>query len=117
MGEPLYFLSMTRIGSDEVNSSLITIYHLNKISPRYYGALCSISPVHESQRTDPRLYQVFTTWFAANANILTFGSGSVGPAAFGLGIKDAFLTIIVVDIMYARFYRYIRIQVVNLVVD
>ena len=60
----------------------------------------SINPTTESRRTDPRLYQIFTTWFAANANILTFGAGSVGPAAFGLGMKDSFLTIIVTDIMY-----------------
>jgi hypothetical protein len=31
--------------------------------------------------------------------IFSFGAGSVGPAAFGLGMRDAFLTILVVDIM------------------
>lgn len=31
-----------------------------------------------------------------------FGAGSVGPAAFGLGIKDSFIVIIVVDVMYVN---------------
>ena len=63
-------------------------------------ALRRINPVPESQRVDPRLYQVFFAWFAASANVLTFGAGSVGPAAFGLGMKASFLTIMVTDIMY-----------------
>ncbi|KAI0692723.1 permease for cytosine/purines, uracil, thiamine, allantoin-domain-containing protein [Cytidiella melzeri] len=56
-----------------------------------------ITPVPENRRTDNRLYQIFFVWFAANVNVLTFGAGSVGPAAFGLGMRDTFATIIVVD--------------------
>ncbi|KAI0088274.1 permease for cytosine/purines, uracil, thiamine, allantoin-domain-containing protein [Irpex rosettiformis] len=64
---------------------------------------CRINPVPENQRTDTRLYQVFFAWFAANANVLTFGAGSVGPAAFGLGMKESFLTIIVTDLIACIF--------------
>jgi len=58
-----------------------------------------IDPVPPAERTDPRLYQLFFVWFAANMNILTMTAGTVGPAFYGLGIRDSFLIILVVDVM------------------
>ncbi|KAH9947892.1 permease for cytosine/purines, uracil, thiamine, allantoin-domain-containing protein [Amylocystis lapponica] len=57
-----------------------------------------IAPISPEQRTDPRLYQMFLIWFSGNVNILTLTSGTVGPAFYGLGIRDSLLVILVVDI-------------------
>lgn len=59
-----------------------------------------IAPVPPENRTDTRLYQLFFIWFSANANILTLTAGTVGPAFYGLGIRESFLMIIVVDVMW-----------------
>ncbi|KAF9813398.1 hypothetical protein IEO21_05632 [Rhodonia placenta] len=58
-----------------------------------------IAPVPPENRTDTRLYQLFFIWFSANANILTLTAGTVGPAFYGLGIRESFLMIIVVDVI------------------
>lgn len=58
-----------------------------------------IDPVPPEERSDPRLYQIFFVWFSANANVLTMAAGTVGPAFYGLGIRDACLVIVVVDII------------------
>ncbi|KAF8970417.1 hypothetical protein BDZ97DRAFT_92933 [Flammula alnicola] len=58
-----------------------------------------ITPVHPSKRTDPRIYQLFWMWFSCNFNILAFGTGSAGPAFFGLGLKSSLLVLFIVDIM------------------
>ena len=69
------------------------------------------------QRTDRRLWQLFLIWFSANLNILMcaisqsrlgpsslardrMAAGSVGPALYGLGIRDACLVILVVDLVW-----------------
>ncbi|KAI0371277.1 cytosine-purine permease [Pilatotrama ljubarskyi] len=58
-----------------------------------------INPILPEDRTDTRLYQMFFVWFSANINILTFGTGSAGPAFFGLGLRDSFLILLVVDLI------------------
>ncbi|KAH9849624.1 cytosine-purine permease [Lenzites betulinus] len=58
-----------------------------------------INPILPEDRTDTKLYQMFFVWFSANINILTFGTGSAGPAFFGLGLRDSFLIILVVDLI------------------
>ncbi|OCH88731.1 hypothetical protein OBBRIDRAFT_733921 [Obba rivulosa] len=70
---------------------------------RWGVELEGIEPIPEERRTDPRLYQLFFVWFSANANILTMTAGTVGPAFYGLGIRDSFLIIIVVDIITCAF--------------
>ncbi|OBZ65621.1 Purine-cytosine permease fcyB [Grifola frondosa] len=62
-----------------------------------------IVPIPLEERTDPRLYQMFMVWFSANANILILSAGTVGPAFYGLGIKDSLLIILVVDIVTCAF--------------
>lgn len=61
---------------------------------------------------------MFFVWFSANINVLgyvrylprsipiitllnysSFGTGSVGPAFFGLGLKQSLLVLLVVDLM------------------
>ncbi|EKM56968.1 uncharacterized protein PHACADRAFT_142025 [Phanerochaete carnosa HHB-10118-sp] len=43
---------------------------------------------------------MFFVWFSANMNVLGLGTGSAGPAFFGLGVKQSLITLLVVDIMY-----------------
>ncbi|TDL24490.1 cytosine-purine permease [Rickenella mellea] len=58
-----------------------------------------IEPITDERRTDPRLYEFFFVWFSTNINVLAFSTGSVGPAFFGLGLRDSILVILVVDSM------------------
>ncbi|KAJ8502259.1 hypothetical protein ONZ51_g125 [Trametes cubensis] len=58
-----------------------------------------IDPILPEDRTDTKLYQMFFVWFSANLNILAFGTGSAGPAFFGLGLRDSFIILVVVDLI------------------
>lgn len=57
-----------------------------------------IDPVPPAERTDNKLYQIFFVWFSVNMNIPTFGIGSVGPAFYGLGLRESLITILIVDL-------------------
>lgn len=65
-----------------------------------------IQPIPAEERTDRRTYQMFFVWFSANLNILTLTAGTVGPAFYGLGIRDSLLVILVVDIVTCAFPAY-----------
>ena len=43
---------------------------------------------------------MFTIWFSANFNIVSFSTGSSGPVFFSLGIKDTLLVLLVVNVMF-----------------
>ncbi|KAH9887198.1 cytosine-purine permease [Cubamyces lactineus] len=58
-----------------------------------------IDPILPDDRTDTKLYQMFFVWFSANLNILAFGTGSAGPAFFGLGLRDSFIILLIVDLI------------------
>ncbi|KAH7882405.1 cytosine-purine permease, partial [Phlebopus sp. FC_14] len=58
-----------------------------------------IAPIPVEGRVDTRWYQMFFVWFSSNMNILTFSTGTIGPAVFSLGVRDATITIVVVDIL------------------
>ncbi|GAW03818.1 NCS cytosine-purine permease [Lentinula edodes] len=53
-----------------------------------------ISPVPSSQRTDTSYYKLFFIWFTMNFNILSFSAGTLGPVAYGLGIRESCLVIL-----------------------
>ncbi|KAJ4490416.1 permease for cytosine/purines, uracil, thiamine, allantoin-domain-containing protein [Lentinula aciculospora] len=53
-----------------------------------------ISPVPPSQRTDTSYYKLFFLWFSMNLNILSFSAGTLGPVAYGLGIRESCLVIL-----------------------
>ncbi|THH07037.1 hypothetical protein EW145_g3664 [Phellinidium pouzarii] len=57
-----------------------------------------IEPIPAERRTDTRLYEMFFVWFSANLNVLAFSTGTVGPTFFGLGLKDSFAVIVIVDL-------------------
>ncbi|KAI0263039.1 cytosine-purine permease [Gloeopeniophorella convolvens] len=58
-----------------------------------------ITPIPDEDRTDPRLHQLFFVWLSANLNVLTFSTGTVGPAFFGLSLRDSLLIILCVDLV------------------
>ncbi|EIW55543.1 uncharacterized protein TRAVEDRAFT_50029 [Trametes versicolor FP-101664 SS1] len=58
-----------------------------------------IDPILPEDRTDTKLYQMFFVWFSANMNVLGFGTGSSGPAFFGLGLRDSFVILGIVDLI------------------
>ncbi|KAH8115995.1 cytosine-purine permease [Phellopilus nigrolimitatus] len=59
-----------------------------------------IEPIPAERRTDTRLYEMFFVWFSANLNVLAFSTGTVGPTVFGLGLKDSFAVIVIVDLAF-----------------
>lgn len=52
-----------------------------------------ISPVPVEERTDTQYYKLFFIWFTMNFNILSFSAGTLGPVAYGLGIRESCLVI------------------------
>ncbi|KAF9226335.1 purine-cytosine permease [Gyrodon lividus] len=59
-----------------------------------------IAPIPVEERVETRWYQMFFVWFSANMNILTFSTGTIGPAFFALGIRDAVTIIVVIDLVF-----------------
>ncbi|OSX63581.1 hypothetical protein POSPLADRAFT_1045893 [Postia placenta MAD-698-R-SB12] len=68
-----------------------------------------IDPVPPAERTDNKLYQIFFVWFSVNMNIPTFGIGSVGPAFYGLGLRESLITILIVDLTTCTIPAYFAI--------
>ncbi|KAG0707997.1 cytosine-purine permease [Suillus ampliporus] len=66
---------------------------------RYGIETHGIAPVPVEERLDTRWYQMFFVWFSANMNILTFSTGTVGPAFFALGVNDSIIIIVIVDLV------------------
>ncbi|KIK61445.1 hypothetical protein GYMLUDRAFT_225128 [Collybiopsis luxurians FD-317 M1] len=58
-----------------------------------------ISPVPISERTDTQYYKLFFLWFTMNFNILSFSAGTLGPVAFGLGIRESCLVILFFNLL------------------
>ncbi|CCM01207.1 uncharacterized protein FIBRA_03255 [Fibroporia radiculosa] len=65
-----------------------------------------IQPIPQEERTDTRLYQMFFVWFSCNLNVLSFGTGSAGPAFFGLGVRESLIIILIVDLVSCIFPAY-----------
>lgn len=66
---------------------------------RYGIETHGIAPVPAEERLETRWYQMFFVWFSANMNILTFSTGTVGPAFFSLGVNDSLIVIVIVDLV------------------
>ncbi|KAH9050782.1 NCS cytosine-purine permease, partial [Lactarius vividus] len=45
--------------------------------------------------------KIFFIWLSANTNILSFSSGTLGPVAFGLGLRDSCLVILFFNLLFA----------------
>ncbi|OAX40640.1 hypothetical protein K503DRAFT_714213 [Rhizopogon vinicolor AM-OR11-026] len=67
---------------------------------RYGIETHGIAPVPAEERLETRWYQMFFVWFSANMNILTFSTGTVGPAFFALGVRDSITIIVIIDLVF-----------------
>ncbi|KAG1771940.1 permease for cytosine/purines, uracil, thiamine, allantoin-domain-containing protein [Suillus placidus] len=63
-------------------------------------------PVPEEERMDTQYYKIFFVWFSMNFNILSFSAGTLGPIAFGLGLRDSCLVILFFNILAMIQSRY-----------
>ncbi|KAI1798002.1 purine-cytosine permease [Ganoderma leucocontextum] len=68
-----------------------------------------IDPILPEDRKDTKLFQMFFVWFSANINILSFGTGTAGPAFFGLGLRDTLLILLVVDLIACAIPAYFAV--------
>ncbi|KAF8621768.1 hypothetical protein AX15_007506 [Amanita polypyramis BW_CC] len=58
-----------------------------------------IRPVPIEERTDTQTIKIFFVWFSANINVLSFSSGTLGPAVFNLGLRDSCLCILFFNLL------------------
>ncbi|KAF7316409.1 NCS cytosine-purine permease [Mycena indigotica] len=58
-----------------------------------------IRPVAVEERTDTQLTKIFFIWFSASFNLLPFSAGSLGPIAYGLGLRDSCLVILFLNLL------------------
>ncbi|KAG7097733.1 hypothetical protein E1B28_005053 [Marasmius oreades] len=68
------------------------------------GISCSIelngiTPTTVEERTEPRMYQLFTVWFSAILNVAGIATGALGPQVFGLGFINCCIIIVVADLI------------------
>ncbi|KAG1815186.1 cytosine-purine permease [Suillus subaureus] len=56
-------------------------------------------PVPAEERLDTRWYQLFFIWFSSCMNILSFSTGTAGPAFYSLGVRDSIAIIIIVNLV------------------
>lgn len=68
-----------------------------------------IDPIPPAERTDTKLYQMFFVWFSVNMNVLSFGTGSAGPAFYGLGLRESLITLLIVDLISCTIPAYFAI--------
>jgi purine-cytosine permease-like protein len=71
-----------------------------------------VKPVPVEQRQDTKFSKIFFVWFSANVNILSFSAGALGPAVFGLNIRDSCLTILLFELAFCAMpaYTYVYIS-------
>ncbi|OAX40581.1 hypothetical protein K503DRAFT_687249 [Rhizopogon vinicolor AM-OR11-026] len=67
-------------------------------------------PVPEEERTDTQFYKIFFVWFSMNFNILSFSAGTLGPIAFGLGLRDSCLVILFFNLLACALPAYLSVN-------
>ncbi|KAG1815189.1 permease for cytosine/purines, uracil, thiamine, allantoin-domain-containing protein [Suillus subaureus] len=88
------------VGNDLEGSRYYTGFfrRTTQLLSRYGIETHGIAPVPAEERLETRWYQMFFVWFSANMNILTFSTGTAGPAYFSLGVHDSLIIIVIVDL-------------------
>ncbi|TBU31408.1 purine-cytosine permease [Dichomitus squalens] len=114
MGSSLEVEKTSNISDDQANELVATkpptwLTKITKFVAHWGVETNGIDPVLPEERKDTRMYQMFFVWFSANINILTFGTGSSGPAFFGLGLRDSLLVILVVDLISCAIPAYFAV--------
>ena len=97
---------------------------ISLVEPDSYNVhILGIRPVAVIDRTETHFIKIFFIWFSANTNILScvrhfpelnyhakaplspsdrrFSAGTLGPAAFGLGLRDSCLVILFFNLLCA----------------
>ncbi|KAG1831036.1 permease for cytosine/purines, uracil, thiamine, allantoin-domain-containing protein [Suillus variegatus] len=67
-----------------------------------------IVPVPEEERMDTQYYKIFFVWFSMNFNILSFSTGTLGPIAFSLGLRDSCLVILFFNLLGCALPAYLN---------
>ncbi|GBE87392.1 hypothetical protein SCP_1100670 [Sparassis crispa] len=97
---------------DDVSADSTAQKFLKKVSyvlTRWGIETNGIDPIPSAERSDTRLYQMFFVWFSANINILSFGTGSAGPAFYGLGLRESIVVLLIVDIITCAIPAYFAV--------
>lgn len=92
---------MDEPGNDP-QAGLLPLRWLRRVSTflAHYGVEThGIAPIPREERLETRWYQMFFVWFSANMNILSFSTGTAGPAFFSLGVRDSIVVITIVDLV------------------
>ncbi|KAI9458940.1 NCS cytosine-purine permease [Lactarius psammicola] len=63
--------------------------------------LRGIHPVAVEDRKETQFNKIFFIWLSANTNILSFSSGTLGPVAFELGLRDSCLVVLFFNLLFA----------------
>ncbi|GAW02360.1 tyrosinase [Lentinula edodes] len=58
-----------------------------------------IAPTSEEERTDTRMWQMFTVWFSAILNLTGMSTGALGPIFFSLDFRECIIVLVVADII------------------
>ncbi|KAF8434519.1 purine-cytosine permease [Boletus edulis BED1] len=75
------------------------LHRITALLAHYGVETHGIAPIPVEERTETRWYQMFFVWFSVNMNILAFSTGTTGPAFFSLGVRDAIVTAVVIDLV------------------
>ncbi|KAI0777793.1 cytosine-purine permease [Trametes elegans] len=66
-----------------------------------------ITPVPIRERVDTQYSKIFFIWLSCNFNILSFSAGTLGPVAFGLGLRDSCLVILFFNLLCSALPAYL----------
>ncbi|KAJ3982110.1 cytosine-purine permease [Lentinula detonsa] len=56
-----------------------------------------IAPTTEEERTDTRMWQMFTVWFSAILNLTGMSTGALGPIFFALDFRESIIILVIAD--------------------
>ncbi|KAJ8488035.1 hypothetical protein ONZ51_g3826 [Trametes cubensis] len=68
-----------------------------------------ITPVALRERVDTQYSKIFFLWLSFNFNILSFSAGTLGPAIFGLGLRDSCLVILFFNLLCSALPAYLTL--------
>ncbi|KAH7882408.1 permease for cytosine/purines, uracil, thiamine, allantoin-domain-containing protein [Phlebopus sp. FC_14] len=88
-----------QVDSDGVVTPLRWLHRMTAMLTHYGIETHGIAPIPVEERVQTRCYQIFLFWFSYNMNIITFSIGTIGPAVFSLGVRDATIIVVIVDIL------------------
>ncbi|KAJ3767560.1 cytosine-purine permease [Lentinula raphanica] len=58
-----------------------------------------IAPTTEEERSDTRMWQMFTVWFSAILNLTGMSTGALGPIFFALDFRESIVVLVIADII------------------